>query len=252
MKEEFICFLWQYRLYDSVELTTTSGEQVKVISPGTYNYDSGPDFFAARVEIDGTILVGNIEIHINSSNWYHHRHHNDAAYSNIILHVVMNHDREILDMQNNLIPVIELQNKFDKSLLDRYTGILASKNWVACEKFISSTNCVVLTSWLSRLLVERLERKAAESENFTNILATTGSKHSIISFHAISALRSMQVHLPCWHNKLRIVCWPNSKMTPFAWRHCFLGKRGCSMINLKMRILHFCSKSINFCVISTT
>lgn len=166
MKEEFICFLWQYRLYDSVELTTTSGEQVKVISPGTYNYDSGPDFFAARVEIDGTILVGNIEIHINSSNWYHHRHHNDAAYSNIILHVVMNHDREILDMQNNLIPVIELQNKFDKSLLDRYTGILASKNWVACEKFISSTNCVVLTSWLSRLLVERLERKAAEIREF--------------------------------------------------------------------------------------
>lgn len=166
MKEEFIFFLWQYSLYDSDGLSTTMGEKVKVINPGIFNYDSGPDFFAARVEIDGTILVGNIEIHLNSSNWYHHKHQDDAAYSNIILHVVMNHDKEILDIRNNPIPVIELKDKFDKGLLERYSGILASKSWVACEKFVSSTNSVILTSWLSRLLVERLERKAEEIRKF--------------------------------------------------------------------------------------
>ena len=67
MKEEFLHYLWKYSLYDRENLTDPEGNRIQVIHPGTYNRDSGPDFFNARILIDGTVWAGNVEIHIASS-----------------------------------------------------------------------------------------------------------------------------------------------------------------------------------------
>jgi hypothetical protein len=166
MKEDFIHFLWKYGLFNSNDLHTTRRLPVNIIQTGTANVDAGPDFSAARINIDGTLWVGNVEIHINSSDWYRHGHQNNDGYGNIILHVVMNHDKEILDKSGNEVPVLELKRFFDIALFYKYEKIISSKTWIPCEKFIDQTDNFIIINWLNRLLVERLENKANEIQQF--------------------------------------------------------------------------------------
>ena len=86
--EHLLHFIWRFRLFDQDSLMLHSGESLEIISPGNYHQDSGPDFQNARIRIDETLWAGNIEIHLRSSDWFRHHHETDAAYNNIILHVV--------------------------------------------------------------------------------------------------------------------------------------------------------------------
>lgn len=166
MKEDFIHFLWKFKLFNSTDLFTTDGLPLEIIHTGMHNTDSGPDFSAARLRIDGTTWAGNVEMHIRSSDWFRHRHQNDPAYGNIILHVVMEHDRDIFDSDGNVVPVFEIRNFFDAALMHKYEKIMQSKSWIPCENFISEADSFIIMNWLNRLVVERLERKADEIVQF--------------------------------------------------------------------------------------
>src|SRR5690554_179923 len=86
--EDFLHFIWENRLFHARNLHTVNGESLEIINTGHRNTDSGPDFFNARVKIDGTLWAGNVEIHKKASDWDKHQHTNDKAYSNVILHAV--------------------------------------------------------------------------------------------------------------------------------------------------------------------
>ena len=86
--EDLVRYVWKHRLFPLTTLFTTDGQEVEVVSPGMENRNDGPDFFNAKVKIDGTLWVGNVEIHGRSSDWYRHLHSDDPAYSNVVLHVV--------------------------------------------------------------------------------------------------------------------------------------------------------------------
>ena len=92
MNEDFLHYIWTYRLFDDQNLFSDQGHRLCLIDTGRLNRDSGPDFFEARIEIDGLLWVGNVEIHLKSSDWYKHHHDSDAAYNNVILHVVYEND----------------------------------------------------------------------------------------------------------------------------------------------------------------
>ena len=92
--EELLQFLWKYKLYASQVLKTTQGEPIEVVHPGIHNTDSGPDFFNAKIKIGETLWAGNVELHVKSSDWFLHQHHTNKAYNNVILHVVIDSDRE--------------------------------------------------------------------------------------------------------------------------------------------------------------
>ncbi|MFN3555912.1 MAG: DUF2851 family protein [Bacteroidales bacterium] len=166
MKEDFIHFLWRFRLLDPGPMHTTQGETLQILSPGSWNKHSGPDFSAARVRIGETLWVGNVEMHLKSSDWYRHNHQHDEAYHNIILHVVMEHDCEIEDSMGNPIPVLEISSCFDPALASKYIKIMESRSWIPCAAFIDQTQPVILMNWLSRLQIERLERKSEEILEF--------------------------------------------------------------------------------------
>jgi len=108
MKEEFLQFIWKQGLFIKNDLKTMDGKLVEIISPGQTNSDSGPDFFNARVRIGETIWAGNVEIHQKSSHWYQHRHDTDAAYNNVILHVVEQHDKPV-QVKNHELPTLEIR-----------------------------------------------------------------------------------------------------------------------------------------------
>ncbi len=161
MTEDFLYYIWRYQLYRH-DLQTTEGFNLIVKSPGISNTDAGPDFCNAMVRIGSTLWAGNIEVHIKSSDWYAHQHHRDDAYSNIILHVVYQHDRIIMDRNEIPVPTLELAGNIDEQLHQKYQYFVSNKNWVPCSKEIGLIDPITKTSWLERLLVERLERKSKD------------------------------------------------------------------------------------------
>lgn len=162
MTEEFLHYLWKYRLLNP-GLATTTGENIEILSPGIHNHNAGPDFGDARLRIGNTLWAGNVEIHLNSSDWIKHGHHHDPVYDNVILHVVLNHDQHA---NENKMPVLEISNKFDTRILSAYKSFINSQRWVPCINLIASVPDFEINLWLERMLIERLEHKADTIQGF--------------------------------------------------------------------------------------
>jgi hypothetical protein len=90
LSEKQAVLIWQQVV--GKELTSTEDELVSVIYPGRTNGDNGPDFRDAVIANKSHLTKGDVEVHVKSSDWYSHKHHADAEYNNVILHVVMWHD----------------------------------------------------------------------------------------------------------------------------------------------------------------
>jgi len=161
MNESFLQYVWQHRLLQSGDLHTTDGRTLKILRPGQLNRDAGPDFFNSRIVIDGVEWAGNVEVHVRTSDWNTHRHSQDQAYNNIILHVVYEHDTEIT-MQNGKCPVtLELKSYLSPVLLERYDSLVnAGDNDIACLGSVSEVPSFIIDSFLDRLYIERIEAKA--------------------------------------------------------------------------------------------
>ena len=88
IKEDFLHYIWKFKLFSTEKLLTTQKERVVIKNSGEHNFNSGSDFFNAKLEIGNQLWAGNVEIHIKSSDWYVHGHEKDSNYDNTILHVV--------------------------------------------------------------------------------------------------------------------------------------------------------------------
>ncbi|TRX71388.1 DUF2851 family protein [Carboxylicivirga sp. M1479] len=156
MNEDFLHFIWQYRLY-TPQLSTTDKQSIEVIHPGTKNTDGGPDFFNAKIKIDNTLWAGNVEIHQDEKEWYAHQHHHDSTYDNVILHVIEKKGEKTVNSQNRTIPTFQMQVSND--LQSKYQQLYHNALWVPCANHISKVDKFILQQWIDRLLIERLEQK---------------------------------------------------------------------------------------------
>lgn len=156
MKEEFIYYLWENRLL-SLDLKTTDGDEITILSVGNRNFDSGADFINARIKIGETLWAGQVEIHVRASDWFKHNHHKDDNYNNVILHVVYDYDIDTLKL-----PTLVIKNKFNAILFHNYNRFLNSRNWIPCGEFIGGIQGFTVISWLDRMLVEHLENECEE------------------------------------------------------------------------------------------
>ncbi|HXS37715.1 MAG TPA: DUF2851 family protein [Flavipsychrobacter sp.] len=159
MNEALLQFIWQFSLYKPGNLFTSDGESVTIIFPGKRNTNAGPDFTEARVKIADTILVGNVELHINSSDWAKHGHKDDPAYHNLILHVVFNND---MDKVAGNLPVLELASHIPAYVITHYNDLIRGTHSIPCASQLSTIKDIVREGWLSRLLAERWEEKLGE------------------------------------------------------------------------------------------
>lgn len=158
MTEAFLHHLWKFKLFDSARLLTTDGEAVEVLKPGLHNTDAGPDFFNAQLKIGETTWAGNVEIHLKSSDWNKHKHTSDAAYNNVVLHVVHEHDEEVYTRGETRIATLELKDRFNPAIFQNYVGLVESLRWIPCEDHIGKVEPIIMDNWLDRLLTERLEK----------------------------------------------------------------------------------------------
>ena len=158
--EEFLQYVWENRLFIEENLKTVNGEPIEIINVGKRNTDSGPDFFNARIKIDDTFWVGNIEIHKNSSDWVRHNHQNDKAYNNVILHVAENCDQPIFRGNGEEIPALLF--RYPEQLKTNYQKLLDAKTWIACQNQFHKIDPILLQLGFNRLMIERLEDKTSE------------------------------------------------------------------------------------------
>ena len=161
MNEKYLHFIWKSKRLLTTELNATTGEKLSVRNFGEYNFDSGPDFFNGAVMIDDILHHGNIEMHVNSSDWIKHGHQFDPAYNNVILHVVYNHDMEIL-VNNQPLPTLELKYLIDWKHFNESLGKLQFQNTIPCDKQLAEVSPETIGSQLKKNTHDRLQRKASE------------------------------------------------------------------------------------------
>ena len=160
MKEDVLQFIWKMKRLPNQPIYTTAGDPIRILDFGEINYDQGPDFLNGRVLIGDIEFVGSIEIHRKSSDWIKHNHSSSKQYDNVILHVVYNHDSEIVNSYKRPIPTIELKELIDPYLLLNYQRIMDSKIDVPCQSMIKRIDKLYWRSFQDRLFAERLDRKA--------------------------------------------------------------------------------------------
>jgi hypothetical protein len=192
MTEEFLYYIWQYKLFFKNDLCTTDRQEIAILKSGIHNKNSGPDFLNSQLKIEHQHWVGNIEMHVKSSDWYLHNHEEDANFDAVILHVVWEHDATIFMKNNQPMPTFEIKNFVDEKLLGNYNRLIYSKqNWIPCEKQIHNVPDFLLDNWLERLYFERLEQK---SIFIKEVLAQTNQDFEAVLFQLLAKNFGLKVN----------------------------------------------------------
>ncbi len=87
LSERDVHDFWRNSRYFSRPLLSETGQTIEVIRRGRVNHDAGPDFLDAVLRVNGTLVQGDIEIHLLARDWYQHGHDRDPAYNRVILHL---------------------------------------------------------------------------------------------------------------------------------------------------------------------
>ena len=161
MKEDFLHYLWKFQKFNTLDFFSTNQKPIQVIKQGIHNQENpGPDFFNAQLVIDSQKWAGNVEIHLKSSDWYAHNHHNDLNYDSVVLHVVWEDDVSVFRSDESQIPCLELKPYVDANLLVNYQSLIYNnKSWLKCSNSIANVSSFEWENWLERLYFERLEHK---------------------------------------------------------------------------------------------
>lgn len=156
--EQLLHYVWKHKIFPLGELRTTTGQLVEVIDAGLPNTNAGPDFFNAKLKIDGTVWVGNVEVHTLASDWVRHGHDTDKAYDNVILHVVGQDDCRVCRTDGSVIPQLLLP--CPEKVRRHYEELRKADIYPPCHEILSGLPKLTVLSWLSALQVERFQQKS--------------------------------------------------------------------------------------------
>lgn len=170
MNEYFLHYVWYYNAFDNQTLTTIDGEPLQIVSKGTPHGNSGQDFFNARIQIGQELWIGNVEIHVNSSDWEKHQHHKDAAYNNTILHVVYNHDKEVFAQNGNRLETLELKSRIPIVQLQKFEALHQNLEQIPCTSHQPAVFHIQITTQLHKALVQRMKKKSDRILELSNDL----------------------------------------------------------------------------------
>lgn len=160
-------YIWKHAMAGRHHVTC-QGDPLDILSPGRHNDDAGPDFTSARLRIAGRTWGGNVEIHVNASDWYRHHHDRDRAYDNVILHVVARDDARIPAPGGGEVPqvVISVPDGFTST----YEFLRRDLRGIRCATQLPSLPPLAVDDWLETLAVERLHEKAARMTSYYRTL----------------------------------------------------------------------------------
>jgi hypothetical protein len=103
---------WLYQRLLQDKLRTTDGRPVKVLHPGFWNREPGPDFKKAVVQIGSEpAVVGDVEIDLVPAGWKHHSHAGNPAYREVVLHVTWEPETSPANL-----PTLSLKHALDSTV----------------------------------------------------------------------------------------------------------------------------------------
>jgi hypothetical protein len=190
MNENYLHFLWKNKRLPLTNLHTIDGKKVEILHVGIHNLDSGPDFFNGKIVIDQITHSGNIEMHVKSSDWNLHGHQFDKAYSNVILHVVYEHD-QLIFVEGIPLPTVELKQLIDWNHFDWFNTWYKGTNTVLCASFLNEIPGVIILNQVERAFFQRMERKMMELEN---LYQSRRMSFKEVLFHTISKAFGMKTN----------------------------------------------------------
>lgn len=167
MNEDYLQYVWRFQHLPVARLRTTSGKEINVLFQGHWNRNAGPDFFEAKLRIGKELWIGSVEVHVKSSEWHKHGHSGDPAYANVILHVVLEDDKPLINIAGEEVPTLVLKDFLDASLFERYRRFIGSPEVFPCSGFLPEVPSAARAAWLHRMAIERLETR---SKRFAELL----------------------------------------------------------------------------------
>ncbi len=153
--ENLMYYVWQQRLFSS--LVTVDGDPIEIIHPGLRNTGAGPDFFNAKIRMDGLLFAGNVEMHVRASDWYRHNHNEDRSYDSVVLHVVMQADAQIKLHDGTSVRTVVMH--IPAEILARHNELLADRDpfcQIRCAPRLGELSTLMIHDWQTALCTQRM------------------------------------------------------------------------------------------------
>jgi hypothetical protein len=166
--ERLLQSVWHHQRLQRDQLRTVDGRVVRVLHPGFWNHEAGPDFRGAVVQIgQEEARSGDIEIDWERQNWQAHHHQGNPAFANVILHVVWSGDPG----GPHPLPTLALEKFLDTPFneLQSWAGSAAAAAWPealhgACSAPLGRLTREQSGGLLQQAALVRFQRKALELE----------------------------------------------------------------------------------------
>ncbi|MEO7175249.1 MAG: DUF2851 family protein [Saprospiraceae bacterium] len=226
MNEKIIQLAWQLQLFDQKQLRLKDGSSLSVLDVGQANTNAGPDFLFGKISIDGLILFGHIEIHVNSSDWIRHGHSRDPAYNMVVLHVVLNDDKEIKTQMNFTLPTLELKERLGKEKLDLCEELLGSLDQIPCANRANTIDKIYWHHWMDLMYRERVDHRVAEQES---LLHMNNNDWENLCFQMLAKGFGIQVNRDVFHLLSQTIPWrviQKHRADPFQIQAILFGQAG--------------------------
>ncbi len=182
-KEDLLQFIWSVLKTSRLELKTTEQLPLDIIKTGFHNHYDGPDFKEAIVAIGGQKWAGNIEIHVQSADWLKHNHQKDAAYQNVVLHVVYEHNQDIILVDKTILPVLELKHYISQNQLEAYRVLMYNHSNLPCQEMLNRVKPITLQGMLNRASMDRFAEK---SKQILELLISKEGDWNTVFYHQLA------------------------------------------------------------------
>ena len=189
MTEKLLQYLWNFKVFKNFDFKDLNGNPIEIIDFGKLNTDAGPDFLMAKIKVNNIILVGNIELHVKSSDWIFHNHSSDPNYQNIILHVVFQNDADIEEFKSKNIPTLELKDSIDGEIFAKYEKLLSETQFIPCEKIFDKDK--IPSNFHEENLLKKLNEKSLE---FEQSLKKFKNNYEAVLFHSLAYSFGLKVN----------------------------------------------------------
>jgi hypothetical protein len=201
--ERLLQTIWRHQRLRRDRLRTLDGQAVRVLHPGFWNREAGPDFRGAIVQFGhDEPREGDIEVDVLPRNWQAHQHDRNLAFAKVILRVVWTGGgtafatspalalREFLDL-----PLEEMQLWAAGGAADGWPESLRG----ACSSPLAQLPREQRDNLLRQAALIRFERKARELENrarhagwdqalWEGLFRALGYKHNVWAMQRVAEL----------------------------------------------------------------
>ncbi|MBC8326349.1 MAG: DUF2851 family protein [Verrucomicrobia subdivision 3 bacterium] len=187
--ERLMQSIWQHQRLRREALLTTDGRPVRVLHPGFWNHEAGPDFQRAVIQVGDVVpACGDVEVDSTGADWRAHGHHTNPAFGGVIFHVIWNGPAKIA------LPTLRMQPHIDAPLAE-----LA--DWQAAEPWLPLQFAGKCRAPLAELTIEHQETLLSEAA-----AVRLGEKADTLARHA----RRHGWESALWHGLFRALGYKNN------------------------------------------